>query len=142
MLFAALTALAASALPGAAGAAEGPTYEEGPVYTPAPVAKRGVVRFAGLKRNRRSGRAVLFVRVSGPGKVFLWGRGVRRVRRGARGPARVRLPVLPKVPLKRFLKRRGKAAIRVEVGFQPVAGIPRTFEKRVLLKRRRAPRFR
>jgi hypothetical protein len=100
------------------------------------------LRFHGLKLNRRNGSAVLFVRVAGPGKVFLWGRGVRRVRRGARRAGQVRLPVRPKIPLKRFLKRRGKAAIRVEVGFQPTGGLPRTFEKRVLLKRQRARRYR
>jgi sugar lactone lactonase YvrE len=110
----------------------------------APVAKppSNRLRFAGLRRNRRNGSAVLFVRVAGPGKVFLWGRGVRRVRRGTQRAKRVRLPVRPKIPLKRFLKRRGKAAIRVNVGFQPVAGIPRTFEKRIVLKRKRARRYR
>lgn len=138
----ALLAAVVLAMSGGAAAADGPVYEEGPVYTPAPVAKPGAVRFAGLKRNRRNGRAVLFVRISRPGKVFLWGRGVRRVRRGAQRPTRVRLPVLPKIPLKRFLKRRGKAPIRVNVGFQPFAGMPREFEKRIVLKRKRARRYR
>lgn len=142
MLLAALTALAASALPGAAGAADGPVYEEGPVYTPATPAKPGTLRFAGLKRNRSNGRAVLFVRVSRPGRVFLWGRGVRRFKRHVPRAKRVRLLVLPKVPLKRFLKRRGKAPIRVNVGFQPFGGLPRELEKRIVLKRKRARRYR
>jgi hypothetical protein len=125
-----------------AGAAEGPAYEEGPVYTPAIPAKPGTLRFAGLKRNRANGRAVLFVRVSRPGKVFLWGRGVRRFKRHAARATRVRLLVLPKAPLKRFLKRRGKAPIRVNVGFQPFAAPPREFERRIVLKRKRARRHR
>jgi hypothetical protein len=143
LIFALLLAALALVVPGGAVVADdGPVYEEGPVYTPVAPAKPGALRFAGLKRNRSNGSAVLFVRVGGPGKVFLWGRGVRRVSRGARRAGRVRLPVRPKIPLKRFLKRRGKAAIRVEVGFQPASGISRTFEKRVLLKRKRARRYR
>jgi hypothetical protein len=135
----------ALALPASAAASTGPVYEEaapGPTYLPAPPPGGGKLRFAGLKRNRSNGSAVLFVRVAGPGKVFLWGRGVRRVSRGVRRAGQVRVPVRPKIPLKRYLKRRGKAAIRVEVGFQPAAGIPRTFERRVLLKRQRARRYR
>lgn len=125
----------------AAVAAEGPTYEEatpGPIYSPAPpgAGLRGF-RFDGLRLNRRNGRAVLFVRVSGPGKVFLWGRGVRRLKRNARRAKRVRLPVKPKIPLKRFLKRHGKARIRFNVTFEPTGGTPRTLEKVVVLKRKK-----
>ena len=145
-MFAVLVGVLALVVPGGAAAAdEGPVYEEaapGPTYLPAPPPGGGGFRFAGLKRNRSNGSAVLFVRVGGTGKVFLWGRGVRRVKRFAGRVMRVRLPVRPKIPLKRYLKRRGKAAIRVEVGFQPASGIPRTFEKRVLLKRKRARRYR
>ena len=105
----------------------------------APVAKppSNRFRFAGLVRNRRNGSAVLFVRVPGPGKVFLWGRGVRRLKRNARRAKRVRLPVKPKIPLKRFLKRHGKARIRVNVTFEPTGGAPRTLEKVVVLKRKK-----
>lgn len=116
-------------------AAEGPVYEEAPVY--APVAKPAKLWFAGLKRNRSNGRAVLFVRVSGPGKLFVWGRGVRRFKRYAPRAGRVRLLVLPKVRLKRYLKRRGRGRIRVDVGFEPLSGEPSTFERPVLLKRKR-----
>jgi len=94
-------------------------------------------RFAGLVKNRRNGSAVLFVRVPGPGKVILKGRGVRRLSRGASRAMRVRLPVKPKVRLKRFLKRHGKGRIRVEVTFRPVGGAPLTREKPILLKRKR-----
>jgi hypothetical protein len=140
-----LAALAALVAPSGATAADGVVYEEafpGPQYTPAPFARAPRLRFAGLRRNRRNGMAIVFVHVTAPGKVFLWGRGVRRVRRGARRPTRVRLAVRPKIPLKRFLKRHGKAPIRVNVGFQPFAGVPREFERRILLKRKRARRYR
>jgi sugar lactone lactonase YvrE len=94
-------------------------------------------RFAGLVKNRSNGYAVLFVRVPGPGRVILKGRGVRRLARGAQGPMRVRLPIKPKVRLRHFLKRHGKGRIRVEVTFRPVGGEPFTREKPILLKRKR-----
>jgi sugar lactone lactonase YvrE len=94
-------------------------------------------RFAGLVKNRRNGSAVLFVRVPGPGKVILKGRGVRRLSRGAPRAMRVRLPIKPKVRLRHFVRRHGKGRIRVEVTFRPVGGTPLTREKPILLKRKR-----
>jgi DNA-binding beta-propeller fold protein YncE len=94
-------------------------------------------RFSGLLKNRRNGSAVLFVRVPGPGRLLLKGRGVRRLARGVPRAQRMRLPVRPKVRLRRFLKRHGKGRIRVEVTFTPVGGEPRTLEKLIVLKRRR-----
>jgi NHL repeat len=94
-------------------------------------------RFAGLLKNRRNGSAVLFVRVPGPGKVILKGRGVRRLARGASRAMRVRLPIKPKVRLRHFLKRHGKGRIRVEVTFKPVGGTPNSLERPILLKRKR-----
>lgn len=95
------------------------------------------LRFNRLKLNRRNGSAVLFVRVSGPGRVILKGRGVRRLRRGASRATIVRLPVKPKVRLRRFVKRHGKGRIRVEVTFRPIGGEPRSIEKVIVLKRKR-----
>jgi hypothetical protein len=95
------------------------------------------IRFAGLVKNRRNGSAVLFVRVPGPGRVILNGRGVRRLARRARRAMRVRLPIKPKVRLRHFVKRHGKGRIRVEVTFRPVGGESRTIEKVIVLKRTR-----
>ncbi|MGC1853137.1 MAG: NHL repeat-containing protein [Solirubrobacterales bacterium] len=94
-------------------------------------------RFVGLIKNRSNGSAVLFVRVPGPGKLFLWGRGVRRLRRTAPRMKTVRLPVKPKIPLKRFLKQHGRGRIRVNVSFEPSGGEVRTREKVIVLKRRK-----
>ena len=125
-------------LPSSPVAAEEPVYEEapGPIYSPAP--GPGKVRFNGLKLNRRSGTAVLFVRVFEPGRVILHGRGVRRLVRGAPRAKVVRLPVKPKVRLRRYLERHGKGRIRVEVTFKPTAGEPRTLEKPIVLRRHRS----
>jgi DNA-binding beta-propeller fold protein YncE len=95
------------------------------------------IRFRRLKLNRSNGSAVLFVRVVGPGRVILEGRGVRRLSRGTPRAKVVRLPVKPKVRLKRFVKRHGKGRIRVEVTFRPVGGEPRTIERVIVLRRRR-----
>lgn len=95
-------------------------------------------RFAGLIRNRRNGSAVLFVRVPGPGRVVLKGRGVRRLSRGAPRAMRVRLPIKPKVRLRHFLKRHGKGRIRVEVTFKPIGGTPFSREKPIVLRRHRS----
>jgi DNA-binding beta-propeller fold protein YncE len=95
------------------------------------------IRFNGLKLNRRNGTAVLSVKVPGPGRVALKGRGVRRLARSASRAKRVRLPIKPKVRLKRFVKRHGKGRIRVEVTFRPVGGEPRTIEKVIVLRRKR-----
>jgi hypothetical protein len=126
------------ALPGGAAVAEEPVYEEaapGPVYSPAPGV--GKIRLSGLRLNRRNGSAVLFVRVAGPGRVILKGRGVRRLSRGAPRAKVVRLPIKPKVRLRHFLKRHGKGRIRVEVTFKPTGGIPGTLEKVIVLRRKR-----
>lgn len=94
-------------------------------------------RLVGLVKNRSNGSAVLFVRVPGPGKLFLWGRGVRRKKRTARRAKTVQLPIKPKIPLKRFLKQHGRGRIRVNVSYEPTGGVPREREKVIVLKRRR-----
>jgi DNA-binding beta-propeller fold protein YncE len=91
--------------------------------------------FAGLIRKRANGFAVLYVRVPGPGKVELKGRGLRRLSRTARQATKVRLPIKPKVRLRHFLKRHGKGRIRAVVTFTPVGGEPRTLEKVIVLRR-------
>jgi hypothetical protein len=94
-------------------------------------------RFARLVKNRNNGRAVLFVRVPGPGRVILHGRGFRRLARSAPRATIIRLPVKPKVRLRIFLRRHHKARIRLNVTFKPVGGTPHTREKVVVLRKRR-----
>lgn len=95
------------------------------------------IRFNRLQLNRGNGSAALFVRVAGPGRVILKGRGVRRLSRGAPRAKVVRLPIKPKVRLRHFVKRHGKGRIRVEVTFQPIGGEPQTIEKVIVLRRKR-----
>lgn len=118
---------------GGAAAAE-PGYEEAPVVSAPAVGK---ARLAGLKLNRRSGTAVLFVRVLEPGRVVLHGRGLRRLVRGAPQPTVLRLPVKPKIRLRHYLKRHGKGRIRAKATFIPQIAEPRTLEKVIVLRRKR-----
>jgi hypothetical protein len=112
------------------------------VYTPAPAPAK--VRFAGLRLNRRSGTAILFVRVFEPGRVVLHGKGIHRLARGAASasasyPKLLRLPVRPKPRLRRYLKRHGKGRIRPLVTLRPFAeALPKTIERVIVLRRRRA----
>lgn len=94
--------------------------------------------FAGLVKKRSNGFAVLYVRVPGPGKVSLKGRGFRRLSRTARQATTVSLPVKPKVRLRHFLKQHGKGRIRVAVTFTPTDGLPRALEKVIVLRRHRS----
>jgi hypothetical protein len=93
--------------------------------------------FAGLRKNRANGFAVLYVRVPGPGNVSLTGRGFRRLSRTARQATTVSLPIKPKVRLRIFLRHHGKGRIRVEVTFTPTGGEPRKREKVIVLRRHR-----
>jgi hypothetical protein len=110
---------------------------------PEPIVDPGVklpsnrFHFAGLVKKRSNGFAVLYVRVPGPGKVSLTGRGFRRLSRTARQATTVGLPVKPKVRLRHFLKQHGKGKIRAIVTFTPTGGIPRKLEKVIVLRRHR-----
>jgi len=135
VLLAAALALASSA---SSVAADEPVYEDAPVYSPAPERGPGI-RFGGLRLNRRSGTAIVFVQVLDPGRVVLHGRGIRRYARNASQPRLLRLVVKPKVRLRRFLKRHGKGRIRPLVTLKPFAGtLPKTIERVVVLRRGRA----
>jgi DNA-binding beta-propeller fold protein YncE len=114
-----------------------PKQELEPIVDPGAKLPSNKFHFAGLVKKRSNGFAVLYVRVPGPGKVSLTGRGFRRLSRTARQATTVSLPVKPKVRLRHFLKRHGKGRIRVEVTFTPTGGEPRTHEKVILLRRKR-----
>jgi hypothetical protein len=114
-----------------------PCLRPQPVVAPIVQPPSNRFRFNGLRLIRGNGMAILFVKVPDPGRLWLWGRGVRPLKRVARRATRVRLPVRPKVPLKRYLKRHGKGRVRVNVGFEPFGGDFRKREKPIVLRRHR-----
>jgi hypothetical protein len=122
------------ALPGGGMADSGPVYEEAPVYQPAPRLPK--LRFTGVRLNRGSGTAIVFVRVPGTGRAILHGRGVRRLARFVDQPRQLGLLLRPKVRLMHFLKRHGKGRIRALVTFRPEEGDTTTIERPITLKRR------
>lgn len=111
--------------------------EPEPIADPVVKLPSNKFHFAGLVKKRSNGFAVLYVRVPGPGKVSLTGRGFRRLSRTARQATTVSIPIKPKVRLRIFLKQHGKGRIRVEVTFTPTGGEPRSREKVIVLRRHR-----
>ena len=83
---------------------------------------------------------MVFVWVSGSGRLIVHGRGVRRLVRFAPRSKRMRLPVKPKVRLLHYLKRHRKGRIRVLVTFKPASGIPTTIERPIVLRHKRRHR--
>lgn len=146
-----LTALAGTA------AADGPDYH--PVYTPdeppvpsqsdptpavapaivAPAAAppRNGFRIRRVRRLRGNGRAIVFVRIFAPGRTIVRGPRIQTAVRGARRPGIVRVPVKPKGRLHRYLRRRGKARIRIRITFRPFGGVPVTRRLSLALRKRR-----
>lgn len=109
-----------------------------PIPTPILRLPSNRFHFAGVRKNRANGFALLFVRVPGAGKLDLTGRGFRRLSRTARQATTVTIPIKPKVRLRHFLKQHGKGKIRVVVTYTPTGGVPRKLEKVIVLRRRRA----
>lgn len=140
--FAALAVALGLVVPGGSGAASGPVYEPapGPVYEPAPPPRKPRFHFAGWQRNLSNGTAIVFVRVPGPGRVILHGRGIRRLVRVVRQAKRLPLPVRPKVRLMHYLKHHRKGRIRVLATFRPDEGELTTIERPIALKRRHSRR--
>ena len=92
-----------------------------------------------LSLNRRKGTASLLVTVPGPGKLVLFGKGVKRASRRAKRAGKVRLPVRPRGAVLHRLARRRKARLTLKVAFTPDGGTTLTEGKRVtLVKGRRA----
>jgi hypothetical protein len=94
-------------------------------------------RIVKVKRNRKRGTAKLIIKVPGPGRLTLRGKGVRRAHKSA-NQAKVFLPVRPKGATKGALAATGKARVRVRVTFRPtLSDTSKTKAKRVRLQKRR-----
>jgi hypothetical protein len=104
--------------------------------------------FGNLTRNRANGTATLAVKVPGPGKLSLTGKGIKTQRSGRAAVASkavsaagtVKLRIKAKGQKKRKLNDAGKVKVRAKVTFTPngtatgdVVGDPKTKPKRVKL---------
>jgi hypothetical protein len=91
------------------------------------------VKIGKLKRKKRTGTAILPVRVPGPGKLVLFGKRVKRNAEHAAQAGKVRLKLKPKGKAKRKLRGHHRARVKANVTYTPTGGKPRTKAKTVRL---------
>ena len=77
------------------------------------------LRLGRIVRNRRKGTATVPVTVSGPGKLALSGRGIRKTTRRAVGKETIELPVVPRGSTAKSLSRHGHVKVHVTIAFTP-----------------------
>jgi len=99
--------------------------------------------FKKFKANRRKGIGKLRVKVASPGKLKLTGRGLKTVKAKVRKKNQVvTLTLRPKAQLKRKLRKRGFAKVKVKVTNTPTGGRALTKTKVVKLLAKKAKRKR
>jgi hypothetical protein len=91
-------------------------------------------KFGKLKLNRRKGTATLTVVVSGPGRLTLKGKGLRRAAAAPKRAGIVKLPVRTVGRAKRRLMKTGRVRLKALVTFTPRGGAALTRPKSVTLK--------
>ena len=110
-----------------------------PPDCPVPPVPSNNFTFGKVKKNKRTGTAVLPVRVPGAGVVRLGGLGIRPLVRRPGGATTVRLRIRARGKVKLGqLNRRGKVFVRARVRFTPTGGTSRTKTKRIRLVKRRS----
>jgi hypothetical protein len=87
-----------------------------------------------LQRNLETGTGKLFVRVPGPGDLFLHGAGILPIDREPARAEVVRFPVVLIGPAKQRLLREASATVRAKVTFTPENGEARTKTKMLTLR--------
>jgi DNA-binding beta-propeller fold protein YncE len=98
---------------------------------------RNLFGFRELKLDRSRGTASLGVKVPGPGRLRLRGKGVKSVQRHPEAAGIISLPIRPRYRTRRVLDLEGKARVRVRVTYVPTNGGPHTKTKRIELRKRR-----
>jgi hypothetical protein len=86
---------------------------------------------AGVRRNKKKGKATVTVNLSGPGTASLAGKGLKSqsaaLSSATGGP--LELTVIPGNRLRKKLRERGKAAVQLTVTFTPTGGTPATLSQ-------------
>lgn len=98
---------------------------------------RNLFGFRELKLDRSRGTAILEVKVPGPGRLRLRGKGVKSVQRHPEAGGIISLPIRPRSGTRQVLKLGGKARVQVRVTYVPTNGGPHTKTKRIELRKRR-----
>ena len=85
------------------------------------------------KLNKKKGTATLPVKVPGPGRLVLAGKGLKKATERVAKRASdhtVKLPVKSKGKTRKQLVRRGKVKVKVKVTYTPTGGTPTAMSKR------------
>ncbi|HEX6228957.1 MAG TPA: PKD domain-containing protein, partial [Solirubrobacterales bacterium] len=92
------------------------------------------------KRNRKRGTVLLTVHISGPGRVTVAGRLVKRRQRRRASAGPVRVPVIAKGRALKRLRKKGKARVRIRVSFRPDGGDHAATRRRLVVLIKKKPR--
>jgi hypothetical protein len=98
---------------------------------------RNLFGFRELKLDRSRGTGSLGVKVPGPGRLRLRGKGVWSVERHPEAAGIISLPIRPRSDTRRTLDLEGRVRVLIRVTFVPTNGGPHTKTKRVELRKRR-----
>ena len=124
-------------------------FDDPPPPTAGSAAPSNDFTFGKLKRKKKKGIAFLFVNLPGPGEVGLAGKGVKGfgagVARASRfySGGRIKLKIRPGKKgkkarrLKRRLRSKGKAKLKVRVTFVPTGGTANTRKRKLKLVQRK-----
>ena len=88
-----------------------------------------------LIRNPRNGTAKIIIRVGGPGRAILLGKGIERKVREPATADNLRLPIIPRPSLAEELEETGEAKLTIEVRFTPTNGTQASLTQQVRLIR-------
>jgi PKD domain len=95
-----------------------------------------------LSRNRKRGTATFLVTVPGPGKLVLFGKGVKKATRRPERAGRLKLPIVARGKARKRLLRRGSVRVPLAIAFTPNGGATHAKHKKVTLIKRPTPKRR
>lgn len=91
------------------------------------------IALGSLKRNPRTGTAILAVTVPGPGRLALSGGGIGKLLRSPSRAGTLRLRIVPRGAARARLAARGRLRLRVTVSFTPTGGTEARRSRRLTL---------
>lgn len=107
---------------GSGGDAGGENPPSSPQPPSSPPPASGKPKPGKLAKNPSKGTAVLTIAVPGPGKLKVYGKGVKTVTKHPKAAGPVALKITAKGQQLKALKQKGKVTLTVKVGFAPTGG--------------------
>jgi hypothetical protein len=92
--------------------------------------------FGKVRHNKHRGTAILTVNAPDPGRLVLFGKGLKRIRRNVANAGRVKLPIKPKGSVRGKLDHTGKAKVGAKVTFTLPGVSADTKTRRLTLRKR------